>query len=206
MQRRRTSRSANRPKSSLRRGEPTSPAGRSWVWAAALVLLVVVVYWPTLANGFVWDDEVHVASSSDPASPASLRTIWVNRNSVLQYYPLTQSTFWTEYRLWGLDPLGYHVVNLLLHAVTVLFAWRYRQANSAARYEPDWDHSIHLELFIWAAPLLIIIGLGALTWVGTHLLDPYRTLGRIKPGEFTAPGWPRQFLPCIRSKWKASPG
>jgi tetratricopeptide (TPR) repeat protein len=124
MQRRRTSRSANRPKSSLRRGEPTSPAGRSWVWAAALVLLVVVVYWPTLANGFVWDDEVHVASSSDPASPASLRTIWVNRNSVLQYYPLTQSTFWTEYRLWGLDPLGYHVVNLLLHAVTVLFAWR----------------------------------------------------------------------------------
>jgi cytochrome o ubiquinol oxidase subunit II len=67
--------------------------------------------------------------------------------------------------------------------MTALFAWRYRQSNSAARYEPDWDHSIHLELFIWAAPLLIIIGLGGLTWVGTHLLDPYRPLGRIKPGE-----------------------
>jgi cytochrome o ubiquinol oxidase subunit 2 len=67
--------------------------------------------------------------------------------------------------------------------MTVLFAWRYRHSNDAARYEPDWDHSIHLELIIWAAPLLIIIGLGGLTWVGTHLLDPYRTLGRIKPGE-----------------------
>lgn len=66
--------------------------------------------------------------------------------------------------------------------MTVLFAWRYRQSSSNARYEPDWDHSIHLELFIWAAPLLIIIGLGGLTWVGTHLLDPYRPLGRIKPG------------------------
>jgi cytochrome o ubiquinol oxidase subunit 2 len=67
--------------------------------------------------------------------------------------------------------------------MTVVFAWRYRHSNGAARYEPDWDHSIHLELIIWAAPLLIIIGLGGLTWVGTHLLDPYRSLGRIKPGE-----------------------
>ncbi|CAN1357422.1 Cytochrome bo(3) ubiquinol oxidase subunit 1 [Linum perenne] len=64
-------------------------------------------------------------------------------------------------------------------ALTVLFAWRYRQSNSSARYEPDWDHSTKLELVIWSAPLLIIVCLGALTWMGTHLLDPYRTLGRI---------------------------
>lgn len=64
-------------------------------------------------------------------------------------------------------------------ALTVLFAWRYRQSNTSARYEPDWDHSTKLELVIWSAPLLIIICLGALTWMGTHLLDPYRTLGRI---------------------------
>ncbi len=71
-------------------------------------------------------------------------------------------------------------------AMTLIFAWRYRHSNTAARYEPDWDHSIHLELLIWAAPLLIIIGLGALTWVGTHLLDPYRAIGRIKPGQAVA--------------------
>jgi cytochrome o ubiquinol oxidase subunit 2 len=63
--------------------------------------------------------------------------------------------------------------------LTVLFAWRYRQSNTAARYEPEWDHSTKLELVIWSAPLLIIICLGALTWMGTHLLDPYRSLGRI---------------------------
>ena len=78
------------------------------------------------------------------------------------------------------------IVIVPVMVMTVLFAWRYRQSNRAARYEPDWDHSIHLELLIWAAPLLIIIGLGGLTWVGTHLLDPYRTLGRIKPGESVA--------------------
>jgi len=63
--------------------------------------------------------------------------------------------------------------------LTVLFAWRYRESNESASYDPDWDHSTHLELVIWAAPLLIIICLGALTWMGTHLLDPYRPLDRI---------------------------
>ncbi|MBO9725373.1 MAG: ubiquinol oxidase subunit II [Novosphingobium sp.] len=64
-------------------------------------------------------------------------------------------------------------------AATVLFAWRYRASNKEANYQPDWDHSTQLELLIWTAPLLIIICLGALTWVTTHLLDPYRTIGRI---------------------------
>jgi cytochrome o ubiquinol oxidase subunit 2 len=66
-------------------------------------------------------------------------------------------------------------------ALTVWFAWRYRHSNQKARYEPDWHHSTRLELLIWAAPLLIIICLGALTWLGTHLLDPYRKLAHPKP-------------------------
>jgi len=61
-------------------------------------------------------------------------------------------------------------------ALTALFAWRYRKSNQAATYTPDWDHSTQLELVIWAAPLLIIIALGAVTWISTHTLDPYRPL------------------------------
>ena len=64
-------------------------------------------------------------------------------------------------------------------ALTVLFAWRYRKSNSEATYAPDWDHSTQLELVIWAAPLLIIIALGAVTWISTHTLDPYRPLRRL---------------------------
>src|SRR5690606_11181040 len=44
-------------------------------------------------------------------------------------------------------------------------------------------HSTYLELVIWAAPLLIIICLGAVTWMWTHLLDPYRPLDRIARGQ-----------------------
>jgi cytochrome o ubiquinol oxidase subunit 2 len=63
--------------------------------------------------------------------------------------------------------------------LTIFFAYRYRKNNTAARYEPDWDHSTQLELVIWGAPLLIIIVLGLLTWISTHLLDPYRPLSRL---------------------------
>ncbi len=64
----------------------------------------------------------------------------------------------------------------------VIFAWRYRKSNEQARYEPDWDHSTQLELVIWAAPLLIIIALGAITWIATHTLDPYRPLNKLDGG------------------------
>ena len=66
-------------------------------------------------------------------------------------------------------------------ALTLLFAWRYRQGSRHAEtdYAPDWHHSTKLELVIWAAPLVIIIALGAITWITTHKLDPYRPLDRI---------------------------
>ena len=62
--------------------------------------------------------------------------------------------------------------------LVALFAWKFRASNQDAVYKPDWDHSTHLELAIWSAPLVIVICLGALTWLGTHLLDPYRPLNR----------------------------
>ncbi|HCB76586.1 MAG TPA: ubiquinol oxidase subunit II [Sphingomonas bacterium] len=67
--------------------------------------------------------------------------------------------------------------------LTVVFAWRYRASNEEAEYAPEWNHSTGLELIIWSAPLLIVIMLGALTWVATHTLDPYRPIGRIAAGK-----------------------
>jgi cytochrome o ubiquinol oxidase subunit 2 len=63
--------------------------------------------------------------------------------------------------------------------LTLYFAWHYRQSNKDAKYDPEWHHSTGLEVIIWSAPLAIIIALGAITWVSTHKLDPYRPLDRI---------------------------
>lgn len=63
--------------------------------------------------------------------------------------------------------------------LTLFFAWRYRRSNTAATYAPEWHHSTRLEIVIWSAPLAIIIALGAVTWISTHKLDPYRPLDRL---------------------------
>lgn len=86
--------------------------------------------------------------------------------------------------------------------LTLLFAWRYRASNKAATYAPDWDHSTQLELVIWAAPLLIIIALGAVTWISTHTLDPYRPLQRIDAQRPVAPDTPTLTVEVVALDWK----
>ena len=87
-------------------------------------------------------------------------------------------------------------------ALIVLFAWRYRASNTEATYEPDWDHSTSLELVIWAAPLLIIICLGAITWTSTHLLDPYRPLSRTGPNQPVAANVKPLEVQVVALDWK----
>lgn len=87
-------------------------------------------------------------------------------------------------------------------ALVVGFAWHYRQSNKKATYKPNWDHSILLELVIWSGPLLIIICLGALTWLGTHLLDPYRPIGRISPDQQIAATEKPLDIDVVALDWK----
>jgi cytochrome o ubiquinol oxidase subunit 2 len=87
-------------------------------------------------------------------------------------------------------------------ALTVIFAWRYRKSNSNASYAPDWDHSTQLELVIWAAPLLIIIALGALTWISAHTLDPYRPLRRLDAARPLPAGMKPLTIEVVALDWK----
>ncbi len=86
--------------------------------------------------------------------------------------------------------------------LTLVFAWRYRQSNTEAPYTPDWDHSTHLELIIWAAPLLIIIALGAVTWISTHTLDPYRPLRRLDASRPIPAGVKPLTVEVVALDWK----
>lgn len=89
-------------------------------------------------------------------------------------------------------------------ALTFVFAWRYRASKAAPSpdYDPDWNHSTVLELLIWAAPLLIIIALGAITWVSTHKLDPYQPLARISEGREVPPGTKPLVVEVVALDWK----
>ncbi len=94
-----------------------------WLPPAALVLLVLLVYWPTLANGFVWDDDSYVTQNDTLRSAHGLWRIWFEPLSIPQYYPLVHTTFWLEHHLWGDAPAGYHAANIALHSASVLLLW-----------------------------------------------------------------------------------
>lgn len=57
-----------------------------------------------------------------------------------------------------------------------VIAWKYRASNTKATYEPELEGNRKLEAVWWGVPLFIIIILGAITWVSTHALDPYKPL------------------------------
>jgi cytochrome o ubiquinol oxidase subunit 2 len=56
---------------------------------------------------------------------------------------------------------------------TLAFAWWFRASNAKARYLPDWAFSGRIELVVWSIPLMVIILLGGVAWIGSHELDPY---------------------------------
>ena len=86
--------------------------------------------------------------------------------------------------------------------LTLIFAWHYRDSNKSATYDPGWHHSTQLEVVIWSVPLVIIIALGALTWISTHTLDPYRPLSRIAPGQPVAAETKPLEVQAVALDWK----
>jgi tetratricopeptide (TPR) repeat protein len=84
----------------------------------------VLAYLPALRCGFIWDDDDYVKNNPVLRSPEGLRRIWLDLHATPQYYPLVHTSYWLEYRLWGLNPAGYHAVNICLHALAAVLAWR----------------------------------------------------------------------------------
>jgi tetratricopeptide (TPR) repeat protein len=133
-------------------------------FAPALVVLgaTLLAYLPALAGGFIWNDSDYVTRPS--LRPiGGLYRIWTEAGAAEQYYPLLHSAFWAQYRIFGDNPLGYHVATVLLHAASaVLFALVLRRlfAGAPAESRPpagtEWLaallfalHPVHVESVAW---------------------------------------------------------
>ena len=96
---------------------------KNWFLGLLLVAATLFAYQPAWHGGFIWDDESHVVHNRLLVEPDGLRRIWFSLEAP-QYYPLVFTTFRLERPLWGLNPAGYHFVNLLLHSASALLLWR----------------------------------------------------------------------------------
>lgn len=108
--------------STTRDGSPPSFLRKILPGGAALAAITLLAYLPALRAGFVWDDDLLVTANPLLHTLAGLRAIWLGLGTP-DYTPLTLSAFWMEYHFWGLNPAGYHAVNLLLHITSVLLLW-----------------------------------------------------------------------------------
>jgi protein O-mannosyl-transferase len=97
---------------------------RGWLPGCLLIAATFLVYWPALNASFIWDDDFYVTGNPTLRSLAGLGKIWFQPAASPQYYPLVFTTFWVEYHLWRLHPLGYHLINILLHTLNAILLWR----------------------------------------------------------------------------------
>lgn len=94
-------------------------------WPVMLVLAAVAVlaYWPALQAGWIWDDDSYVTANMVIQSPDGIWRAWIPGETP-QYYPLVFVSFWLQHAAHGLQPMWFHLVNVLLHVVSALLLWR----------------------------------------------------------------------------------
>jgi tetratricopeptide (TPR) repeat protein len=97
---------------------------RGWILGIVLILATVIAYQQAWHAGYIWDDDVYLTGNKLLTAPDGLKRIWFSLESPSQYFPLVYTTFWIERALWGLNPAGYHCVNILLHILNALLVWR----------------------------------------------------------------------------------
>src|SRR5271166_1841413 len=85
----------------------------------ALFFLAVLIYFQAFHAGFIWDDDQLLTVNPQVHAPDGWWTLWVAPQTA-DYFPLTSSTLWLEWHLWGMNPMGYHVMNVLFHATAVV--------------------------------------------------------------------------------------
>jgi tetratricopeptide (TPR) repeat protein len=127
-----------RPESAIRPGPSPTRDRRTWLVAVALVLLVVAAFSPALANGFIdWDDEPNFLRNSQYRGLGWPQVQWAWTTFLLGVYqPLAWLLLEAQYVLWGLDPRGYHLTSLLLHAANAVVVYALT-ATLLARCRPD---------------------------------------------------------------------
>lgn len=104
-------------KNILKKNGSTNKAALTWIGIAAVITFIA--YMPSLQNGFVnWDDPEHIYENINIRSVDINFFVWAFKSVVVgNWLPLTLFSYAIDYSIWGLNPVGYHLTNILLHAI-----------------------------------------------------------------------------------------
>ncbi len=100
----------------------TSDSSRFLAGTVLIAVVVFAAYLSAIGGGFLFDDDVLLTENPFVRAPGGLISCWFTTHQP-DYVPFTVSTFWLEWRLWGMHPAGYRVTNLLLHILACVLLW-----------------------------------------------------------------------------------
>ena len=128
---------------------------------AAILVITLAAYLPSLKCGFVWDDnDIYITNNPLIKAPDGLRRFWFTLEPT-DYYPLVSSAWWFQWRIFGLNAAGYHAVNVFLHAVCAVLLWRVftkLQIPGALLAAMAWSaHPVNVETVTWISELKNIL-------------------------------------------------
>jgi len=136
-----------------------------WLFAAQAAVIVVgifIVYLPALRAGFVWDDDLLVVKNPLLQTWSGLGEIW-GFGRTADYFPLTNTFFWVQWHLFGNQPLGYHIVNIVLQIADSLLVWL---VLSRLRIPGAWlaallfaIHPVHVSSVVWISELKNVLSM-----------------------------------------------
>jgi protein O-mannosyl-transferase len=91
-------------------------------FGAIILITTLLSYWPAIDGDFIWDDDTFLTRNQLIHADDGLYRFWFTSEAP-DYFPLTSTSLWLEWRLWGMNPTGYRVINIVLHAVSSILIW-----------------------------------------------------------------------------------
>jgi tetratricopeptide (TPR) repeat protein len=145
----------------------------------------MLAYWPAIHGGFLFDDDAMVTGSALVKASDGLRRMWFTTEAI-DYWPLTNSSLWLEWRLWGAAPTGYHVTNVLLHIASALVLWSILRR---LRFPAPWLgamvfalHPVNVQSVAWIAQRKNTLALFCFLLATAAFLNDQRS-GSIQPAD-----------------------
>ncbi len=129
--------------------------------SALLLSITALCYWPSLNYLFVYDDYGYVVSNFKLSQGITRETLkWAFTTfDQANWHPLTWIFYLVEFQYFGLDPIGYHIINIILHAANVILFFLILKALSSSSSRSFFAslifcvHPTHIESVVWISEL-----------------------------------------------------
>ena len=155
-----------------------------WLLAILLAIVTAAIYWPTTEHGFVYDDEGYVVNNVHVTGGLTLENIrWALVSGyIANWHPVTWLSHMLDCQLFGLNPFGHHLVNVLLHALNTILVFLFLRSLTGSPWRSfmvaalfGW-HPLHVESVAWVAErkdvLSTLFGLLALIFYARYARHP----------------------------------